>query len=113
MKFNLRYVSLFLAAACSSVEAVRTPQFSAGTVKGLVNTKLNERSIAEVQHKAVRVSEDIQSEDFEVADNLQIRGGDSASSGMIENLKIGFYFLAWYALNVIYNSKFLSLSLSS
>jgi hypothetical protein len=34
-----------------------------------------------------------------------VRGG-AASRALLERLKIGFYFGLWYALNVIYNSKY-------
>jgi len=36
--------------------------------------------------------------------HLQVRGGSSTTTNnLMENLTICFYFLAWYALNVIYN----------
>jgi hypothetical protein len=36
----------------------------------------------------------------------RMRGG-AVSRGLLERLKVGFYFFAWYALNVVYNSKLL------
>jgi hypothetical protein len=30
---------------------------------------------------------------------------ESAMASVLENLKIGFYFALWYALNIVYNSK--------
>lgn len=38
-------------------------------------------------------------------DELEVRGG-AASEELIQTLKIGFYFAAWYALNIVYNSTF-------
>ena len=36
-----------------------------------------------------------------------MRGGDVGNSALMQRLKIGFYFALWYALNVVYNSKFM------
>lgn len=38
----------------------------------------------------------------------RMRGG-AASSGLIKTLTVGLYFVAWYALNVVYNSKWMDL----
>jgi hypothetical protein len=39
----------------------------------------------------------------------RMRGG-AVSRGLIHRLKLGFYFFAWYALNVVYNSELRVLS---
>lgn len=42
----------------------------------------------------------------------RMRGG-AMSSALMERLKIGFYFATWYALNIVYNSKFVYICLQS
>jgi len=37
------------------------------------------------------------------ARRIRVRGGDSGMGGLMQRLKIGGYFAAWYALNVVYN----------
>ena len=37
--------------------------------------------------------------------SLNLRGGDEGASGLMQTLKVGFYFGLWYALNIVYNSK--------
>ena len=49
---------------------------------------------------------------------LGLRAGSAgvADSGLLQRLKIGFYFALWYALNVVYNSEYkhlLALPISS
>ena len=39
--------------------------------------------------------------------HTKLRGGDT-TAGLQHTLKVGFYFSLWYALNVIYNSKYKS-----
>lgn len=34
-----------------------------------------------------------------------MRGG-AATTAVLERLKVGLYFALWYALNIVYNSKF-------
>ena len=41
--------------------------------------------------------------------SLSTPRGGAASDSLTERLKIGFYFGLWYALNVVYNSKFMPL----
>lgn len=40
-------------------------------------------------------------------DQVMVRGGGTNMNldGVLQRLKIGFYFALWYALNVVYNSK--------
>jgi hypothetical protein len=35
----------------------------------------------------------------------RVRGG-AASAALLERLKVGMYFAVWFALNLVYNSKF-------
>ena len=38
--------------------------------------------------------------------SLNLRGGDDeGAGGLMQTLKVGFYFGLWYALNIVYNSK--------
>ena len=38
--------------------------------------------------------------------SLNLRGGDDeGTAGLMQTLKVGFYFGLWYALNIVYNSK--------
>jgi hypothetical protein len=39
----------------------------------------------------------------------RVRGG-AASAALMERLTVGMYFAVWYALNIVYNSKFLECS---
>jgi hypothetical protein len=102
MKLNLSF-ALLLSALCCSVEGAK-PAFT-GKVRAVLGKKIvssEDRLLAsDVQQRAAEGIEFNGS-----SHNLQVRGG--ASSSMIENLTICFYFLTWYALNVVYNSKFLS-----
>jgi len=43
----------------------------------------------------------------------RIRGGDDMTQSWMGRLTIGFYFIAWYVLNVVYNSKYHSAFLLS
>ena len=37
---------------------------------------------------------------------FNLRGGDDdGAGGLMQTLKVGFYFGLWYALNIVYNSK--------
>ena len=48
-------------------------------------------------------------DDEEEATHLFVARGGAATpppSSLVQNLKIGFYFGLWYALNIVYNSKY-------
>jgi hypothetical protein len=101
---NLTLTYALMLTAVGSIEAAK-PSFS-GSVKAVLDKQsLHQREgllVADVQQKAAATtSEGLETR--EMTDNLHVRGGASISS--IENLTICFYFLAWYALNVVYNSK--------
>ena len=109
MRFSLSAV--LFAALCVSTLATR-PAFGASKVSLIHAPKKSQvatyAELSIVEQEASTTGDD----DDTTKDQIQIRGGASkvatTSSNLIENLTICFYFLAWYALNVIYNSEFVS-----
>lgn len=109
MKLVLRLI-LLLTATCLSVDA---------TNKATLNTANAQKAVLENRHHQHSLHQrsdrllvpNAMPEQQEVThsiSSMHVRGG--ISSSFVEKLTICVYFLAWYALNVVYNSKFLSIS---
>jgi len=105
MRIAFSHAFLLLAAACC-VEAAK-PASSLKNSKVLVNNSL--RNIRLVSNNAFLPSDE-KEEDMTPAmsRSLQARTmrGGAVSGGPGQTLKVGFYFFAWYFLNVMYNSEF-------
>ena len=95
MKFSLVSVAAVLAIA-SSASAVMPRSAIVGTHRRQ-SASTNSR---DVLNDALR-SEGQDSK----AVSLNLRGGDEGAAGLMQTLKVGFYFGLWYALNIVYNSK--------
>ena len=96
MKFSLVSVAAVLAIA-SSASAVMPRSAIVGTHRRQ-SASTNSR---DVLNDALR-SEGQDSK----AVSLNLRGGDDeGAAGLMQTLKVGFYFGLWYALNIVYNSK--------
>ena len=95
MKFSLVSVAAVLAIA-SSASAVMPRSAIVGTHRRQ-SASTNSR---DVLNDALR-SEGQDSK----AVSLNLRGGDDEAAGLMQTLKVGFYFGLWYALNIVYNSK--------
>ena len=95
MKFSLVSVAAVLAIA-SSASAVMPRSAIVGTYRRQ-SASTNSR---DVLNDALR-SEGQDSK----AVSLNLRGGDEGAAGLMQTLKVGFYFGLWYALNIVYNSK--------
>lgn len=96
MKFSLLSVAAALAISASSASAVMPRSAIVGTHRrqsaGYSRDVLNDALRSE-GHDSKAVS-------------LNLRGGnDEGAAGLMQTLKVGFYFGLWYALNIVYNSK--------
>ena len=101
MKFSLVSVAAALAISASSASAVmpRSAIVQVGTHRR--QSAGNTRNSRDVLNDALR-SEGHDSK----AVSLHLRGGDDeGAAGLMQTLKVGFYFGLWYALNIVYNSK--------
>ena len=98
MKFSLVSVAAVLAISASSASAVMPRSAIVGTHRRQSAGTTNSR---DVLNDALR-SEGQDSK----AVSLNLRGGDDeGAAGLMQTLKVGFYFGLWYALNIVYNSK--------
>lgn len=104
MKLSLSRAVLFsaLPLCYTKVEGAK-PAF-AGKVKAVLDTTTTIPSNDALLAGDLQSSGAIGIELAESSQSLQVRGG-AGSSSLTENLTICFYFLTWYALNVVYNSK--------
>lgn len=94
MKFSLVSVAAVLAIA-SSASAVMPRSAIVGT---------HRRQSASTNNRDV-LNDALRSEGQDSkAVSLNLRGGDD-EAGLMQTLKVGFYFGLWYALNIVYNSK--------
>ena len=97
MKFTLVSVAAVLAISASSASAVMPRSAIVGTHR----RQSAGNSSRDVLNDALR-SEGQDSK----AVSLNLRGGDDeGAAGLMQTLKVGFYFGLWYALNIVYNSK--------
>jgi hypothetical protein len=105
MKLSVSHAVLLLAAAFYA-EAAK-PTTSLKNSKVVVNNSL--RNTRLVSNNAFLPSDE-KEEDMTPAmsRSLQARTmrGGAVSGGSMQTLKVGFYFFAWYFLNVVYNSEF-------
>ena len=96
MKFSLVSVAAVLAISASSASAVMPRSAIIGT-----HRRQSVGSSRDVLNDALR-SDGRDSK----AVSLNLRGGDDeGAGGLMQTLKVGFYFGLWYALNIVYNSK--------
>lgn len=101
-----------LGVVASSASASIVPKRS--PVSGIVGTRYqrHQREATKETVAAINTKEAINnallSSDVD-SKVLEIRAGSSEeeAGGLAQTLKVGFYFGLWYALNIIYNSKWL------
>ncbi|CAJ1970358.1 unnamed protein product [Cylindrotheca closterium] len=114
MRFSL--TTLIFTILCVSTSATKPPVFGVSNKASLIHApKSASNKVAESSsYPEVSIMDEALSttttttttaivEGDDSKDKIQIRGGATTSSNLVENLTICFYFLAWYALNVIYN----------
>jgi hypothetical protein len=105
---TISFLALLVLVACASttVEA-RTFQSSSSLAASLTKKALPlENDLLKLQQQQQQTTASSTS-NADLIKELTVRGGDDAPiDGLVHRLKIGGYFAAWYALNVVYNSKF-------
>lgn len=126
MKFGLS-VLLFIATLFVVSTSATKPTFGVVTSKVTISTSSSSSShihvvgstgltiITTYPDMSIVKASSLSADDDDINNKdhlLQVRGGaanvaasSNPSSNLMENLTICFYFLAWYALNVIYNSE--------
>lgn len=105
MRFSLLGHAALLLVGAFCVEAAKPTPFVSNP-KVLMNSALHTRAVPHAQHELLTSNEE-QDLLLAVRNTLEaraVRGGDD-SGGLKQTLLVGFYFLAWYALNVMYNSE--------
>ena len=113
MKFSLVSVAAVLVISASSASAVVPRSAIIGTQQ-----KASRRRSGRPAAAATSTSRDVLDDALRLDGEeghrgvsgdvslLNLRGGDDdGSGGLMQTLKVGFYFGLWYALNIIYNSK--------
>ena len=103
MKFSVRAVLFLAATAFLAVEAVKPTPFV--NSKAILNKSLKHPTKSHAILEEKDKEDDAMMEDG-LVEASSVRGGDAAPAGsLMHTLTVGFYFGAWYALNVMYNSE--------
>ena len=112
MKFSLVSVAAVLAISASSASAVVPRSAIIGTQQKASRRRSGRHAAAtstsrDVLNDALRLDGEEGHHGVSGAVSLlNLRGGDDdGAGGLMQTLKVGFYFGLWYALNIIYNSK--------
>ena len=114
MKFSLVSVAAVLVISASSASAVVPRSAIIGTQQKASRRRSGRHAAAATSSTSRDVLDDALRLDGEEGHHgvsgdvslLNLRGGDDdGSGGLMQTLKVGFYFGLWYALNIIYNSK--------
>lgn len=113
MKFSLVSVAAVLAISASSASAVVPRSAIIGTQQKASRGRRSGRHAAatstsrDVLNDALRLDGKESHRGVSGAVPLfNLRGGDDdGAGGLMQTLKVGFYFGLWYALNIVYNSK--------
>jgi hypothetical protein len=103
------FLALLVLIACASTTTVeaRTFQSSSSLAASLTKKALPlESELLKLQQQQQTTTSSSTTANADLIKELTVRGGDDAPvDGLAHRLKIGGYFAAWYALNVVYNSK--------
>lgn len=121
MKFSIASALIILGAAASVSATSQRPSVS--IIGSTANARHNKRKA--FRAAAARVASRKTINDALLSGNasgsseesvLSLRAGSAEESaddgsGLMQTLKVGFYFGLWYALNIIYNSKSLQVQI--
>jgi hypothetical protein len=108
----LTLLSLLVGSASAS-SAGGSPMTATGVSKRHVALRSNDKNM--LRHRSrdeedatpLTASVPVQDKTVGLRVAAEARGGsDESSTGLLHNMKVTFYFALWYALNVVYNSKF-------
>ena len=109
MRLSFLHTALLLFGALVCVEAAKPAPFLSNP-KALKNRALHTKAVPHAQHELLKsdgAEEDVLPAVRNTLDARAVRGGDD-SGGLNQTLLVGSYFLAWYFLNVMYNSEFMN-----